>query len=89
MPINTAMAPFNSELVQQVLRESTRPAAGARAPRSRAQAAPAIGLGLVFGFFVMLVVSTSFGMLGGLFGALLFRKNQPPVVPPPIPPITL
>ena len=46
--------------------------------------APAIGVGLVIGFFVMLVLSTLFGMLGGLFGALLFRKS-PPVVPP-IPP---
>ena len=27
----------------------------------------------------MLVVSTLFGMLGGLFGALMFRKNPPPV----------
>jgi len=24
-------------------------------------------------------------MLGGLFGALMFKKNQPPVIPPPIP----
>ena len=48
--------------------------------------APAIGIGLLFGFFVMLVVSTLFGMLGGLFGALMFRKTQPPVIPPPIPP---
>ncbi len=39
------------------------------------QGGPAIGLGLLFGFFVMLFVSTLFGMLGGLFGALMFRKN--------------
>ena len=36
-------------------------------------------------FFVMLFVSSLFGMLGGLFGALMFRK-KPPVIPPPIPP---
>ena len=47
----------------------------ARAAREHVSSGPAIGLGLVFGFFVMLVVSTLFGMLGGLFGALLFRKN--------------
>jgi hypothetical protein len=34
----------------------------------------------------MLVISSLFGMLGGLFGALMFRKNPPPVIPPPIPP---
>jgi hypothetical protein len=44
-----------------------------------------IGLGLIVGFFVMLCVSSVFGMLGGLFGALIFKKSQPPVVPPPIP----
>jgi hypothetical protein len=31
------------------------------------------------------VLMTTCGMLGGIFGALLFRKHQPPVVPPPIP----
>jgi hypothetical protein len=48
-------------------------------------ASSGIGLGLVFGFFVMLVLMTTCGMLGGIFGALLFRKTPPPVVPPPIP----
>jgi hypothetical protein len=32
-------------------------------------------------------VSTLFGMLGGLFGALMFRKSPPPLIPPPVPPI--
>jgi hypothetical protein len=64
--------------------------AGDMAPEMRAifenmAGAPAIGLGLILGFFVMLCVSSVFGMLGGLFGALMFRKSQPPVVPPPIP----
>ena len=48
-------------------------------------AGPVIGIGLLFMFFVMLVVGTTFGMFGGLFGALLFRKGSPPVAPPPIP----
>jgi hypothetical protein len=48
-------------------------------------AGPSIGIGLLFMFFVMLVVGTTFGMFGGLFGALLFRKSAPPVLPPPIP----
>jgi formate/nitrite transporter FocA (FNT family) len=65
-------------------------AAGA-APELRAlleglSAGPVIGIGLLFMFFVMLVVGTTFGMFGGLFGALLFRKSAPPVTPPPIPP---
>ena len=87
MPITLAMAPFQSAMVQQAAAQRRRPAAGAaRDAREIRDRAPAIGIGLVFGFFVMLVVSTLFGMLGGLFGALMFRKNQPPVIPPPIPP---
>ena len=84
VPINTAMAPFNSELVQQVLRESTNLPPALRAALE-GSAGSGIGLGLVFGFFVMLVLMTSFGMLGGIFGALRFRKTPPPVIPPPIP----
>jgi len=45
-----------------------------------------VGPGVRLGFSVMLRVSSLFGMLGGLFGGLMFRKNPPPVVPPPIPP---
>jgi hypothetical protein len=84
IPINTAMAPINSELVQQVLRESTNIPPSLRAALE-GSAGSGIGLGLVFGFFVMLVLMTTIGMLGGIFGALLFRKTPPPVIPPPIP----
>jgi hypothetical protein len=84
IPINTAMAPVNSELVQQVLRESPNIPPAVRAALE-GSAGSGVGLGLVFGFFVMLVLMTTVGMLGGIFGALMFRKNRPPVIPPPIP----
>jgi hypothetical protein len=84
IPINTAMAPINSELVQQVLRESPNIPPAVRAALE-GSAGSGVGLGLVFGFFVMLVLMTTVGMLGGIFGALMFRKNRPPVIPPPIP----
>ena len=84
VPINTAMAPINSELVQQVLRESTNLPPALRAALE-GSATSGVGLGLVFGFFVMLVLMTTCGMLGGIFGALLFRKKPHAIVPPPIP----
>ena len=85
VPISTALAPFQSDMAGRILRDAGDMAPEMRAVFENMSGAPAIGLGLIFGFFVMLVVSTLFGMLGGLFGALIFKKNQPPVIPPPIP----
>ena len=85
VPISAMMAPFQSEMANRVLRDATEMAPELRGIFENLAGAPAIGIGLIFGFFVMLCVSTVFGMLGGLFGALLFKKQQPPVVPPPIP----
>jgi ABC-type phosphate transport system permease subunit len=86
VPISVAMAPFQSEMAGRMMRDAADMAPELRGLLESISGAPAIGIGLIFGFFVMLVVSTLFGMLGGLFGALMFRKNQPPVAPPPIPP---
>jgi hypothetical protein len=89
IPIGLLMAPLQSQMSQRVLRNASEMAPELRAFFESMSGAPAIGIGLVFGFFVMLLVSTLFGMLGGLFGALMFRKSTPPVVPPPIPPTSL
>jgi ABC-type phosphate transport system permease subunit len=86
VPISLAMAPFQATMMQDVLSNSRDLPPEMRALLERFSGAPTIGLGLVFGFFVMLVVSSLFGMVGGLFGALMFKKNPPPVIPPPIPP---
>ena len=86
IPIGMAMAPFQSRMAQEALRNATDIAPELRGMLEQFSGAPTIGLGLIFGFFVMLVVSTLFGMLGGLFWTLMFRKSPPPVVPPPIPP---
>jgi ABC-type phosphate transport system permease subunit len=86
VPISLMMAPFQSEMANRMMRDAADMAPELRGIIESMSAAPAIGIGLIFGFFVMLVISTLFGMIGGLFGALMFKKNQPPVVPPPIPP---
>ena len=86
VPIAMAMAPFQAAMTQDFLSSARDLPPEARAWLERFSGAPTIGFGLLLGFFVMLVVSTLFGMLGGLFGALIFRKNPPPVMPPPIPP---
>lgn len=85
IPISTALAPFQSDMAARIIRDAGDMAPEMRAIFENMAGAPAIGLSLILGFFVMLCVSTLFGMLGGLFGALMFKKSQPPVVPPPIP----
>jgi hypothetical protein len=87
IPITAALAPFQDQLMQRALRNATDMAPEARAFLERLSAGgPATGLGLVFSFFVMLCISSVFAMFGGLFGALMFRKNPPPSPPPPPPP---
>jgi ABC-type phosphate transport system permease subunit len=79
VPIGFAMAPFQSEMAGEVLRNSRDLPPEFRRLIEEMSGGPTIGIGLLIGFFVMLIVSTLFGMLGGLFGALMFRKNPPPV----------
>jgi hypothetical protein len=85
VPMSAMLAPMQSEMANRALRDATEMAPELRALFESFSGAPAIGIGLVFGFFVMLVVSTLFAMIGGIFGALMFRKSPPPVTPPPIP----
>jgi len=84
VPITMAMAPFQAAMTQDVLSSARDLPPEMREFFERFSGSPTIGLGLLLGFFVMLVVSTLFGMVGGLFGALMFRKEQP-LIPPPIP----
>ena len=85
IPVNAALSPFTADMASRAMRDAADMAPELRAVLENMSGAPAIGLGLIFMFFVMLCLSTVFGMLGGLFGALMFKKNQPPVIPPPIP----
>ena len=86
IPIGIAMAPFQSRMAQETLRNTADIPPALRAMLEEFSGAPAIGIGMIVMFFLMLVVCALFGMFGGLLGALMFRKAQPPVIPPPIPP---
>jgi hypothetical protein len=86
VPITLAMAPFQAAMTRDVLSNARDLPPEMAALLERFSGGATIGIGLVVGFFVMLVICTLFGMLGGLFGALMFRKSPPPMIPPPIPP---
>ena len=85
VPLNLVLSPISRGMAQRVLQSSADIPPELRSIFEGTTAGPAIGLGTVFFFFVMLFVCTLFGMLGGILGALMFRKSAPPVVPPPIP----
>ncbi len=84
IPISAMMSPFQDQMMQRALSNASGLSPEARAFMERFSGGPATGLALVFSFFVMLCISSVFGLFGGLFGAMMFRKNAPP--PPPAPP---
>ena len=85
IPISLAMGPLQAGMTQDMLNNPDLPPEFRRLFEQFGRG-PVIGVGFFLFFFVSLVVCAIFGMLGGLFDALMFRKNPPPVMPPPIPP---
>ena len=83
--IGAAFSPIQAGMVEQVLRNSADLPPELRTMLENASNRPAIGIGLLLLFIPFLFVSMLFASLGGLFGALMFKKSQPPVIPPPIP----
>lgn len=83
IPMTLLMAPFQSGMIQRMLASANDMPPEFRAVLERMASDTGIGIGVVFFFFAFLFVSSIFGMIGGLFGALLFRKNTPPPPPPP------
>jgi hypothetical protein len=85
IPLNMAMAPFQAGMMQRMMENSGNLPPEFRSIFENASAGAAVGVGTAFFFFIMLFVGGLVAMLGGLFGALMFRKT-PPAIPPPIPP---
>ena len=83
IPLTTAMAPFQSGMIQRLLSSANDMSPEVRAMLEGLGSSQGLGIGMVFYFFVMLCVSSVFGMLGGLFGAVIFRKTPPQAPPPP------
>jgi hypothetical protein len=97
IPIGLALGPFQAQLLERMI-ESARD----MPPELRGmieQMRDSIGGGAVLGigFFISLIIYlcmySVFGLVGGLVGAVMFRKNTPPPAPPasafePPPPFT-
>ena len=82
VPITVLIAPFQREIMERFLQGADDLPPDVRQTIERMS----IGvLGVVLGFLLMLFAGMIFGTLGGLLGALMFRRSAPrqPAGPPP------
>ena len=83
IPLTLMMGPFQGQMVERVLESARDMPPEARRILESMRGGAAIGIGLVFSFLMMATAGAIFGLIGGLLGALMFRKNTPPPAPPP------
>ena len=82
VPLSLVMAPFQSRMMQRWAENaSDLPPFVRDMLGSPAGTGALVGLSFLF-FVTMFFVSSLFGLVGGLFGALFFRKAPTPMVPP-------
>jgi hypothetical protein len=86
IPLTIATGPFQAQIIERILEGARDMPPEARDILESFRAGPAVGIGLIFSFFAMLVAGCFFGLIGGVIGALLFRKGTPDLPPPPPPP---
>lgn len=91
IPLSMVLAPFQAGLIESAMRNSADLPPEMQAWLETMRSGTARGAGMVLQFLVMLFVGSLFAMVGGIIGALAFKKPAPPVVqewgpPPPLPP---
>ncbi len=87
IPLNAMVLPMQMGMLDRVMTTSSDMPPEVRTFLEGLQGGAAVGAFAVAGFFIALCVCSFFGMIGGLFGALVFRKTEPPP-PPPVGPGT-
>jgi hypothetical protein len=94
IPLQAVLIPLQNGIIERAMSNAGDMPPEAREFLEALGGGPAMGVVAVLGFFISLFVCGLFAMIGGLFGALIFRKNapSPPPPPPPVPtftPVTL
>ena len=82
IPLQAMTSGFQQQILERIL--STNPDMPAEARDAMERWATGSALQTV-GALINVVVFTIFGMLGGLLGVAVFKKNAPPPPPPPPP----
>ena len=81
IPIAMALGPFQAEVMERAMEQTRDIPPEWRAMVEWMRGAPALGLVTIISGLMMVLVGSIFGLIGGIVGALMFRKNAPP--PPP------
>jgi hypothetical protein len=83
IPIVLLFGPMQVQFMQRVLENADIPPEMRPMLDNIAATGAFSVLHLIISFFFMVVVGAVFGALGGMLGALFFKKNLPPAAPPP------
>jgi hypothetical protein len=83
VPITLAFGPFQAQIVERLMQNlpNVPPEMDTTLENLRTGGVGAVGTAI--SFLVMLVVGVIFSTIGGLIGAVLFRRGRPRVVPAP------
>ena len=85
IPLQAVLIPLQTSIIERAMSTASDMPPEAREFLEALGGGPAMGVAAVVGLFISLFVCGLFAMIGGLFGALIFRKNEPPPPPPPMP----
>jgi hypothetical protein len=87
IPISMAMGPFQMQILERVMETSRDMPPEVRSIfeqlRGSMLGGAVVGIGLIITLLVTACVYSVFGLLGGVIGAAMFKKNVPPPPPPP------
>ena len=86
IPVHMMLGPLQEQWVGRILSSNEDMPPEIRDAVERAMAGNTMR---VAGMLVNVVVSVVFGMLGGLLGVAIFKKNAPPPPPPPAGPLVI
>jgi hypothetical protein len=79
IPIEMMMGPMQRQIIERILSSNPDLPAEMRDMVDNVALGPAA---IAFRFISMIVLGAIFGMLGGLLGVAIFKKNAPPPPPP-------
>jgi hypothetical protein len=79
IPIEMAMGPFQQRFVEWIMSQNPDIPAETREMFERAGTGPAA---VALKFMISIITGAVFGMLGGLLGVAVFKKDAPPPPPP-------